>query len=66
MILDIQYIMKTINEKQKYINPQIERVNLDNEISLVLVSSDPEDPFVSVKSSVPEYLNNDPFKNSIV
>jgi len=53
--------MKTTTEKRIYYAPQMERVLLDNEISLVLMSddSDPGDPSLS---NAPEYFNNDPFK----
>ncbi|MFZ4414796.1 MAG: hypothetical protein ACOYOV_17050 [Bacteroidales bacterium] len=55
--------MNTLSIKQLYISPRIERINLDNEISLVLVSIDPDDPNASLKT--PEYFNNDPFKANI-
>ena len=55
--------MYKILNKQKYSSPQIERIKLDNEISLILVSGlggdDPSDPTSSI---TPEYFNNKPFK----
>lgn len=62
----INNIMNTISNKQIYSSPQIERIKLDNEISLILVSGnggdDPNDPTASF---LPEYFNNDPFKNNM-
>jgi len=52
-----------MSERQTYSSPQIERIKLDNEISLVLSSLDaPGDPESLV---TPEYFNNDPFKTNI-
>jgi hypothetical protein len=50
--------------KRIYIQPEIERVQLDNEISLVLESGP---PFPGNESSLmaPEYFNNDPYKTYI-
>jgi len=55
--------MKTISVKNTYSAPIIERVQLDNEISLVLesVKPDPSEPGI-VKVS--EHFNNDPFKTT--
>lgn len=58
--------MNNITKKHIYSTPQIERVALDNEISLVLTSGDPGDPEASLGMSAPEYFNNDPFKTNIV
>ena len=45
--------------KRMYISPKIECVSLDNEISLVLESLQPDtEPNFS---KAPEYFNNDPF-----
>ena len=58
--------MSIINEKPTYCTPQIERVKLDNEISLVLVSGNPGDPYGSVMNSAsPEYFNINPIKDNI-
>jgi hypothetical protein len=57
--------MNTISKKQIYCTPQIECVKLDNEISLVLVSVDPNDPYGSSNSETPEYFNNNPLKDNI-
>mgnify|MGYP006869342497 CR=1 FL=1 len=54
--------MNTISEKRKYNFPDVLMIKLDREISLVLVSGDPEDPYAS---NVPEFLNSDPLKNNI-
>lgn len=55
--------MKTIKDKEKkaYFPPQVERIKLDNEISLALESA-PGDPETSIQ---PEYFNNDPFKANL-
>jgi len=58
--------MNTYNNKHlklTYITPQIERLKLDNEISLVLQSIPPEGP--GEASIAPEYFNNDPFKTNV-
>lgn len=49
--------------KRTYLAPQIERIKLDNEISLALESTPPEGP--GETSQVSEYFNNDPFKITI-
>jgi len=48
-------------EKKVYSSPQIERIKLDNEISLALES--PASP--PLWSENKEYFNNDPFKNNV-
>jgi len=55
-------------QKLTYSPPQIERIKLDNEISLALESTPPFGPFESgnLGSSAPEYFNNDPFKQQQV
>lgn len=51
-------------QKRTYYNPQIERIKLDNEISLILQSTDaPGDPEASYEN---EYFKNDPFKSNKV
>jgi len=53
--------MKTNCERKSYIAPFIQRVQLDNEISLILQSDvPPGDPEAHNQT---EYLNNNPFKN---
>lgn len=47
-------------EKKTYSPPLIERIRLDNEISLVLESGNPEGDPIFTKA--PEHFNNDPFK----
>lgn len=56
--------MTTITDKKTYNKPRIEQIELDNEISLVLMSgdSDPGDPGTSL---APEYFNSDPFKPNL-
>jgi len=49
------------NEKRNYQTPLIERIHLDNEISLAL-SSQEAPPSGPGESYAPEYFNNDPFK----
>ncbi|MEI6752790.1 MAG: hypothetical protein WCK78_06455 [Paludibacter sp.] len=55
------------NKKQVYIAPQVERIELDNEIALQLESSalPPKAPG-EAGLMAPEYFNNDPFKNNVV
>ena len=55
--------MNKITVKKIYVLPRIEKIKLDNEISLALESgnSDPGEPG-SIGSLTPEYFNNDPFK----
>ncbi len=57
--------MKT--NKQTYIAPQVERIELDNEIALQLESTPPVGPGgETVLNATPEYFNNDPFKTNQV
>jgi hypothetical protein len=61
--------MKPENEntiKSPYISPQIESVRLENEISLALESMPSLPPFGpdETVSDLPDYFNNDPFKNN--
>ena len=61
--------MNTLSKKQIYNSPRIERIELDNEISLVLVSGDPGDPSSgqdpNASLMAPEYFNNNPFKSNM-
>ena len=54
---------KKVN-KTTYNSPKIERVILDNEISLVLESNPPYGPNES-SLMTPDYFNNDPFKTDL-
>ena len=55
--------MKTQNKENRlYVSPLIERVELDNEISLTLDSLPPGGPGEGASNKIPEYFNNDPFK----
>jgi hypothetical protein len=50
--------------KKPYNTPRIERIKLDNEISLALESTQPSgEP--NNWSKAPEYFNNDPFKTNV-
>lgn len=51
--------------KKAYTAPAIEKILLDNEISLVLESTPPAGPGEGASLKAPEYFNNDPFKNNI-
>ena len=56
--------MKKINETSASYNaPNVERVELDNEIALQLESTPPKAPG-EANLVAPEYFNNDPFKNN--
>ncbi len=58
--------MKTIKEdkeKNVYFPPLVERIRLDNEISLALESA-PGDPETYSTLSSPDYFNNDPYKTN--
>lgn len=56
-------VMET--EKTKYISPILERVKLDNDISLALESAPPGGPS-ETKNNAPNYFYNDPFKSDRV
>jgi len=49
--------------KKPYNSPRIERIRLDNEISLALESTQPSGE--PNWSKAPEYFNNDPFKTNV-
>ena len=51
------------SKKQSYTAPQIESIELDNEIALQLESTPPKAPG-EAKLNAPEYFDNDPFKTS--
>ena len=50
--------------KKAYFTPQIERITLDNEISLALESTPAPGPGEGYNKA-PEYMNNDPFKANL-
>jgi hypothetical protein len=56
-----------MNEIKKiiYSAPTVERIELDNEIALQLESTPPKAPG-EARLQVPEYFNNDPFKNNML
>ena len=56
--------MKNIDiERRIYIEPSIERIVLDAEISLALESNPPA-PETLNRFHAPEYFNNDPFQGN--
>jgi len=56
--------MKEINQRKEYTMPLIERITLDNEISLALESTPPDNaPGESMNLNCPEYFQNNPFKS---
>jgi hypothetical protein len=55
-----------MENKNQYTAPKIDRIELDNEISLTLDSLPPSGPGEGASNKVPEYLNNDPFKSNQV
>jgi len=60
--------MKTLNvntRKRRYELPTINKIILDNSISLALESAPPAGPG-EVLNSVPTYINNNPFKDELV
>ena len=59
--------MNTLNKKQVYTTPQIERIELDNEISLTLDSTPGAPPSGpnELTSFAPDYFNQDPFKTNV-
>ncbi|MEI6755305.1 MAG: hypothetical protein WCK78_19375 [Paludibacter sp.] len=48
-------------QNQTYTAPEIERIELDNEIALQLESTPPKAPG-EANLNAPEYISNDPFK----
>lgn len=57
-------IKKNKPSRRTYSTPRIERIKLDNEISLSLESDEaPGDPEASIRA--PEYFNSDPFRTNI-
>jgi len=55
-----------IIQNRTYSTPKIVRIQLDNEISLALESSNPPSaPGWGQNLNAPKYLNNDPFKDHI-
>ena len=53
------------SKKQAYSTPNIERIELDNEISLTLDSTPTPPPGPFGQNNAPEYFNNDPFKANL-
>ncbi len=51
-------------KSNQYIAPQVERIELDNEIALQLESQPPKAPG-EAHLQAPEYFNNDPFRTNL-
>ena len=52
--------------KKIYITPQVETIELDNEISLALTSSPPAGPSETNNTlTAPEYFGNEPFNTDL-
>jgi hypothetical protein len=51
-------------ERTVYIVPNIERIKLDNEISLALESDPAIGPGEEVYNKVPEFFNHNPFNST--
>ena len=51
-------------KNQTYSAPEIERIELDNEIALQLESTPPKAPG-EAHLNAPEYISNDPFKTNL-
>jgi len=60
--LKIKNTMETIIKK-RYTSPVVERIKLDNDISLQLESEPPFGPG-ETGSLTPEYIKNDPYKTT--
>ena len=56
-----QFKMNKETQKNVYVAPRVERIELDNEIALQLESTPPKAPGEAMNAA-PEYFNNDPFK----
>jgi hypothetical protein len=68
LINKIMIIMKTLNispNKRCYLSPVIERIQLDNEISLALASNPAAPDSGDEVYNAPSYFNNDPFKTNV-
>ncbi len=55
-------IEKTV--KLEYVAPLVERIKLDNNVSLSLESTPPEGYEVHNSKQSPDYFNNDPYKKA--
>lgn len=53
--------MNTINSKRIYTAPQIEQVELDNDISLILASAPPTGPDEETAFFAPEQFDQKPY-----
>jgi len=56
--------MKQPEKTQKYVSPEVLRIELDNEIALQLESTPPKAPG-EAQLKAPEYFVNDPFKSNL-
>lgn len=57
--------MKNI-KKRTYTSPIVSQINIDNEISLVLVTGHPIEPFSQSNTRLPESFHQDPIQDSHV
>jgi hypothetical protein len=57
--------MNSKSVKCPYNSPEIQRVHLDNEISLILASGDPGDPHTDSNKAVPEFFNQHPVRDAL-
>lgn len=53
-----------MTQKQVYVTPEVERIELDNEIALQLESTPPKAPG-EAHLNVPDFFNSDPFKTNL-
>jgi len=63
--------MNNMPKKQQYNSPEIQRINLDNEIALVLISGNPGNPGSSNdlnpanEFTAPEFFNQHPINETM-
>jgi hypothetical protein len=61
-IAEIQMTDKGSERTKFYQTPSIERIKLDNEISLVMTSAPPFGPDEVKNNQIPDYFNNNPYR----
>ena len=54
----------TISQKSDYNMPEVQRIELDNEIALQLESNTPPHAPGEARQTAPEYFNQDPYKSN--
>lgn len=52
-------------EKKQYVQPEVDRITLDREISLQLESAQPSGEPTAPEWSSNDYFNNDPYKTNL-